>query len=439
MRDERSSYLRLKSRSAKTSALLPLSATALRQVINTGVRTIKSSTVENIIDSIVEVLPGKDGALIKPLLEDLPKALRALLEYQPHVERLSKDCWDAVVDFCIESLSIFLLEPDAEAQDSWNTSASSRSRTPFDSTEFTGRTSSRDHTVRRAIPEEFVHTAEDFVHCLQLLTKASNAPIMDKAGQILAILIQVLQRKSGRAHPVALSAINSVLARIALHSIQLTKRTVLELLPLMKPMWSDPLLRDEILITLMHTDTHLSSILADKHAEAASLDVETLVETMYSEYRRRQETTVLHFLEDDHLCFRHIGKPGNDTHPLNTYAFSMETEHLRYESLWGTVSAIAHLSFMLDNRKRMIARDREDGEEFIIKRLRITHHFQEYLRHVSEPRSNAKRAALQIVALMVQEGPLDHEDLQSILERLTAHISDENPVHSSWAMIALTA
>jgi ataxia telangiectasia mutated family protein len=437
-RDERSAFLRGKT--TKTSKpILPLCASAIRLVVNTGVRTIKSSTVESIIDGVLEVLPGNDEALIKPLAEDLPKALRALLEYQPHVERLSRECWDATVDFCIESLSGFLVEPEADAHNSWNASPASRSRTPFESTDLTTKSSSRNQPGKKPIDNAFVHAAEDFVHCLHFLTMATNAPVLEKASGILTALEQYVHRKSGRGTSAALSTINAVLSRTSLHSVELTKHTIQTLLPLMRSMWSDAALKDEILVTLMHTEPHLASILADHHAETASSDLEALIEMMYLDYRRRQESTANHFLEDDHLCFRHIGKARSDTHPLNTYAFSMETEYLKSESLWATVSAIARYSAMLDVRKRAMSQEREDEEESFIKRLRITHHYQEYLRHVSEPRSNAKRAALQVIAFMVQEIALDEEDLQSTLERLTACISDENSVHSSWAMLGLAA
>lgn len=115
----------------------------------------------------------------------------------------------------------------------------------------------------------------------------------------------------------------------------------------------------------------------------------------------------------------------------------METEYQRFESLWAIVSTIARFSFMLDNRRQTITHDRSDTEESISKRVRVTQLFPEYLRHVFEPRSNAKRAALQVVAFMVQEGRYDEDDLQSMLEKLISCISDENPVHSVWAMIGL--
>lgn len=438
MRDERLSFLRSKSKTTKTAVLLPLSANALRHVINSGVRTIKSTTVEMIVDSIIEVLPGRDGNLLKPLVEDLPKALRALLEYQPHVERLPKECWDATVDFCVDSLSTFFAEPEPEPPNSWSTGISSRARTPFESTDGAPRASPRDSSSRtKQLPEELVRAAEDFVHCLHLLVKASNAPVSDKAEPILTTLLHFLQRKTGRSNAAALAAINCVLPRTTLHAIQLTKNVAQELLPLMKTMWSDPPLRDELMVTLMYTEAHISSTLTSSRDDTITFDLEALIETMYGDYRRRQETTAHQYLDDDHLSFRQIGRARSDTHPLHTCAFSMDTEHVRYEGLWATVSTIARLSFMLDERKRRVAHDREDGEESMIKRLRITHHFQEYLRHVSEPRSNAKRAALQVLAFMVQEGPLDEEDLQSLLEKLTSCISDENPVHSSWAMIGL--
>ncbi|KAF2466182.1 uncharacterized protein BDR25DRAFT_345757 [Lindgomyces ingoldianus] len=437
MRDERSSWLRSRTKSAKTSVLLPLSATALRHIIISGVRAIKSSTVELIVDHIVDVLPGKGGALVKPLLEDLPKALRALLEYQPHVERLSRECWDAAVDFCIESLSSLFTEPDLGPPNSWTSTglSSSRGRTPSESAD----TALKPGARTKSIPDDLVHTAEDFVNCIQFLTRSSNAPVLEKAGQILSTLVQFLERKIGRGYSAAFVAINSILVRTTLHSTDLTKSTIRDLLPIMKSMWADPFLRDEILITLMRTEAHISSMLAETHEETTSSELEALIETIYGDYRRRQESSALQYLEDHHLCFRHIGKACNDTHPLNTYAFSMGPGNSRCEGLWTTVSAIAHFSFILDERKRKISQEREDREEILIKRLRITHHFQEYLRHIYEPRSSAKRAALQVVAFMAQEGPLDTEDLKQMLEKLTVYIADENPAHSTWAMIGLAA
>ncbi|KAF1996760.1 hypothetical protein P154DRAFT_622966 [Amniculicola lignicola CBS 123094] len=442
VRDERASWLRSRTKAAKTSPLLPLSATALRTVVNSGVRAIKSSTVEQIIETVIEVLPGTNGAgFIDPLLEDLPKVLRALVEYQPHVERLSKDCWEAIVDFCISSLAKLWVVPEAEPQDSWASSTrSGRGRTPFDSTEATSKTSSRDPSKKtKHIPDGLVHSAEDFVTCLQLLTKASNAPVLETAEAILATLVLFLQRKIGRGHAVALAAVNHVVARLSLHSIELTKRTVCDLLPLMKTLWSDVALRDEILVLLTQTEPHLASILADPHEDAASLDIEILIETIYAEYRRRQENAALQFLEHDHLCFRYLGRAHAEIHPLHTAAFSLEAEQMRSEGLWSTVALTAHFSFLLDKRKRSLPQDREDAEEALIKRLRITHLFHEYLRHLAEPKSNAKIAALQVTAFMVQQGPMDEEDLQITLEKLIPYIADQKAVHSTWALLAITA
>lgn len=414
----------------------------MRHVVASGVRTIKSTTVEIIIDTIIEVLPGNNGGLVEPLLEDLPKTLRALLEYQPHVERLPKESWDATVDLCIESLATFFADSsEGEPPNSWSTNVSSRARTPLESTEFTSSRASPRLPVSRtkSAAAEHVYAAEDFVHCIHHLVKASNAPLLDRSGAILEALLRYLQQKTGRGSVVAaaLAAINSILASTALQSLELTKRTVQDMLPLLKSMWSEAILRDEIMINLMYTEAHIASLLADADNDTTTSDLEALVETMYSDYRRRQETTVHQYLEEDHLCFRYLGPSYNNTHPLNTYAFSMETDHQRYEGLWSTVSIIARFSFMLDERRRVIAHERSDVEESFSKRVRVTQLFSEYLRHVSEPRSNAKRAALQVVAFMVQEGPFDEEELQVMLEKLTSCISDENPVHSVWAMIAL--
>ena len=436
LRDE---LVRLKGKADKAKAPIPLCATAIRLVVASGVRTIKSSTVEVIIDTIVEVLPSRDGSPNR-LLEDLPRTLRLLLEYQPHVERLSLDCWDAAVDFCINSLAGSSVEAEVEAPNSWSTNVSSRGRTPFDSTDARG--SPREPVTRtKSKTDEFSHSTEDFIHCLLALVRATNAPMLDKAEAIMTALLYFLRRRTGRGSvaAAALAGINAILARTALQSLDLTKRIIAELLPLMKVMWSEQALRDEILITLTYTEAHISALVADLENTTTCADLEAVLETMYADYRTRKETTMHQYLEEDHLCFRHLGAADADTHPLNTMVFSMETEHLRSEGLWATVYAIARFSSILDRRKRTSTHDREVDGESMSKRARINLLFDEYARHIAEPRSNAKRAALQVVAFSVQEGPVDEDKLQSLLERLTSCMSDENIAHSVWSMVALAA
>ncbi|KAJ4338616.1 Serine/threonine-protein kinase tel1 [Ascochyta clinopodiicola] len=443
LRDERSSFLKGKSNTPKTVVNFLRSAAALRLVIASGVRTIKGSTVEVIIDTIIEVLPGTDGRLLKPLLEDLPKTLRLLLEYQPHVERLSVDCWDAAVDFCIDSLAGFSTEAEAEAPSSWSTNVSSRGRTPFDSTEASiARDSIREPVKRtKSVTDEVAHSTENFIHCLLALVKATNAPVLHKAEAILTALLHFLSRRTGRGSvaAAALAGINAILSRTALQSLDLSKRIVKGLLPLIKPMWSENILRDEILITLTYTEAHISSLVADLEDTTTHLDLEAVLEAMYADYRTRKETTAHQYLEEDHLCFRHLGASDADTHPLHTLAFSMDTEHAKSEGLWATVYTIARFSSMIDKRRRKTASERELGGESVSKRARIDLLFDEYMRHIAEPRSNAKRAALQVVAFSVQEGPVDEDKLQSLLEKLTSCMADENVAHSVWAMISLAA
>ncbi|PVH96335.1 hypothetical protein DM02DRAFT_569817, partial [Periconia macrospinosa] len=440
MHNERNSWLKSKAKStSKAAPYLAPSANALRHVIYSGVRAIKGSTVEFIVTTIIESLPGKDGAFITPLLEDLPKTLRALLEYQPHVERLSLDCWNETVEFCIESLASIFTEPDEEEPASWSTGISSRGRTPFDSTDVAVRSSQRVASSNtKSIPYELIHAAEDLVHCLHFLVKASNAPVLPKAELIFHSLIHYLQQKSARGKATALAAINSIFPRITLHSLSLARHVVLEVLPLMKTFWSDVTMRDEILVALTYFEVHIASIFQNSPDESFGMGIEALLDVIYGDYRRRQETTTHQYLEEDHVCFRCIGAASKEAHPLSTLAFAMDPTCSRYEGLWATVACIARLSFILDEQKREAHRN-DENEDVKPKRPRMTCHFEEYVRHLSEPRSNAKRAALQVIAFIVQEGPLSEEELQRLLEKLIPCISDENPAHSSWALISLAA
>lgn len=448
MRVERDTLLRSKAKTPKGSGNLALGAQALRSVVNTGVRTFKSATVEHIIGTITALLPGRDNTLLEPLRGHLPKAMKSLLEYQPHVERLSQESWDGTVEFCLDTLAALFAEPDAEPYESFSTSMSrgerSRTRTPFDSAaELNASTLGlREQAVRPSISESSSQVAEDLVHCLQLLTKASNAPVLGKAQPIIAMAVRILHRRAGRTHPAALATINNLLTRIKLHDIGLVKCTIQDLLPLMKSSWADNSIKEEILITLIHTEAHLASLLYEDHEDTPSSDLEFLVDALYNDYKRRKENVILQFLEDEHLCFRQIGDPTPNTHPLHTHTFSLEPGDVRSENLWTLVASIARFSYMLDHRKRFVPSsgvDNDNGERASPKRLRTTYLFHDYLRHLSDPSSSAKRAALQVLAFMLQEGPLTEDDVQAAVEKLVPFVSGENSVQSSWAMIALTA
>ncbi|CAI6341211.1 unnamed protein product [Periconia digitata] len=440
MHDERHAFLKSKAKiKSKATDHLVYAANALRHVIYSGVRAIKSTTVEFIVSTIIDTLPGHDGSLVAPLLEDVPKTLRALLEYQPHVERLSSACWDTTLAFCIDSLAGIFVEPEVDQPASWSTGISSRGRTPFDSTDVAIRSSDRipSSSISNVSPE-LIRVAEDLVHCLALLVKASNSPILPQAERILRSLIHYMCQKAARGKAAALSAINAIIPRITLHSSVLARHVVVEVLPLMKTLWADSTVRDEIFVTLTYSEVHIASILQGSTDESFGLEVEAFLDVIYGDYRRRQDTTAHQYLEDDYVCFRRIGRASKEAHSLCTQAFAMDPGYSRYEGLWATVSCIARLSTMLDEHNRRLAHSYKD-DEAPSKRPRITRHFQEYLRHVSEPRSNAKRAALQVIAFIVQEGPLDEEELQSLLGKLMPCISDENAAHSSWALISLAA
>ena len=86
-----------------------------------------------------------------------------------------------------------------------------------------------------------------------------------------------------------------------------------------------------------------------------------------------------------------------------------------------------------------MAPNRDADGESVPKRARVNYLFDEYARHLTEPRSNAKRAALQVISFMVQEAPVDEDRLRTLTERLTSCISEENAANAAWAMVALTA
>ncbi|OCK80454.1 hypothetical protein K432DRAFT_425753 [Lepidopterella palustris CBS 459.81] len=439
--EERSVYLRSGKGYTNAVTRLPLCAKAYRLLVHVGVRKFKDGVVSVLLNQMIQSFRPKGRDLVLPLLTEGRRAVRDLLQYEPLVERLKKEDWNNAVEFCVETIPLLLEKLDPGGGSSLQSNGTYSGRTANESTDRTSRSGTKEpsNKEKKSTEKETLrHFVEDIVICLQLLACPSNAPILDKYDSILSTSIAVLRYSNKEyTYKVALTTINYVLMRTALDSTQFTQEAVQDLLPLIKNLWRIEILRDEIMIMLIHTEAHLSNLLKNGKEDDFRHHVEAFVETVHADYVGRSDTKPLQFLEDDHLCFRFSGKSVDESHPLSTPAFSLENS--RFEVHWMTVSIISHISFMLDARTRVTSHNRENVDAAVNKRRRVSSYLHEYLRESSHKGSKTKFAVLQVIAFMVQEGPLDEEDIQSTLERLTPWISDEDTRVSAWAMMSLTA
>ncbi|TKA53377.1 hypothetical protein B0A49_12726, partial [Cryomyces minteri] len=138
---------------------------------------------------------------------------------------------------------------------------------------------------------------EELILCVRQLVLAPNAPILERAQQILEGLVAFLQSATsvGRGHPDAFASINSVISRTSLDNGILTERSTLQLIPLIRDFWSlkTVSLKDAMLITLLHLKEYIAKMTLTLDAEAFVSDVESLMDVMYTDYSKRSDRDLL--------------------------------------------------------------------------------------------------------------------------------------------------
>ena len=447
-RAERAGFLRTnKANKLPSEKRLENCGSTLRLLIEVGVHRLRNKTVKALLDHIMQALPTGDG-YCGPILVDYLKALRTLLEYPPHVEHLreyKKDSghefqeWSEIVKFCAEGVTFFSSEGDSEGVTTQLSTSRSLLRTPTTSAEFSTKSTLGESSSRNPRSGNSSIQLGEFIACLRHLTRATNAPIYKRARLILDVLFQFLHsaKSVSRAHHDALSAVNSVLMRIAPQSIELTQYAVRQIVPLIKDMWlsKSATFRDEMLITLVITREHVLHMLYSQNAATSDFqtDIEALLEVFTLDYCRRLERDLLS-LDDLRLEWRNEQNAGATLH--NHVAFRLQNGHIKGEANWTLVELMALYASALDTERTKFV-DEKDAEPRSTKRTRKANHFDEFLKQATHSTGSARRGTIQILAFMAQFTAFDAVSVDKMLDRLSVLISHDKGEISSWAMLAI--
>ncbi|KAF2087943.1 hypothetical protein K490DRAFT_40640, partial [Saccharata proteae CBS 121410] len=416
-------------------------AAALRIAVEAGVRHIRIKTVRSLIGHTLQMLRAGSDGRCEPLEADYVKCIRIILEHQPHTEHLTSKEWTDIAEFCIERitrLNSASQQPSGSVQNTLRSSSvppePSAQPTPKSGTQAT--TNGKGDTSTNAV-------IDDLVACLRQLTSASNAPLFNQAPSILSCLVSFLQtpRTPGASYVDAFATVNSILSKHSLDFIETIQNTLKALLPVISHAWLTKLqtLKDEMLITLVHSKAHLESMLQVTLDESADLRhyLEKVVEVMLADYTKKAEKDQLQ-IDDLQLRCSTDSVPGS--HPLQTALFSLKPGVPRSENGWMTVYFLAHISALLDStRKALDLSFLLDEDETPNKRQRGSDHLLEYIRQIGSTPHPTRICALQIIAFMVQGMRLSVDDLETVMERLANFISDGHAAVSSWAMLAIAA
>lgn len=421
----------------KAASALSGCTTAMRMAVEAGVRIIRYKTVRLVLDHILQTLPSTGDGYCEPISSNYIRCLRIILEFQPHVEHLTRKEWKTIVEFCIEG--ILALSPASQPANSLNSNGTPRMQTPDPSAESTARSFMRDSGQSQRQSAGSHALVDDLVSCLRHLASATNAPLLGKAEPILSTLTELLcsPRSLAVAHVDAFAAINAVLSRTNLDSMSSTQQSIQRLLPVMRTFWSMKLtsLKDELLMTLIFCRAHIHRMLqfAAHDVEDLRINLEELVESMHTDYLKRVEREQLQ-VED--LRLRCSNEYPFDDSPFCLPVFRLKPGNFRSEHSWNSLFFIADLSNVLESYRSEPKRSSEQDEDRLSsKKRRTSDYLHDYLRQISGPQHSTRLVALQVVNFMVQQARLTTEDIRLALEKLTARLSDGNPAISNWAML----
>lgn len=424
---EKSSYNRASSKGAASSRLSAC-VSVLRTAVDALLRNLRTKSVRAVLDHITDALANPGTALFELLSVDYTKCLSTIIHYPPHVEHLGVEEWENVMHFCLRIIDV------SDDEDSQRSTWSPRTSILDDYLSASGGRSTPSRMTPslalREKPKGSAGAVEEALTCIRILSGVANAPIQENAESILPTLAKYVRSSSlaGSGHQSAFSTINTVAMRIIFDNSELTRNTLLDLVPSIRQHWATKLigLRDELLVTAML----VVAILTDEVRRAPAADLENtingLMNTLQSEYSKRPEKDIL---QVDEVVF-----DSNSSAPHEKFHLWPRLEGARSEHNWTVVWVIARLMEISEELATRLSPLAEG--ETPSKKQRLGSKVDDVFRDSTASFGARRVPALQLIPFLPNHY-VTIESKVSLLERLIPNIHDDNSAVSSWTMIAI--
>lgn len=444
--NECSKYTTASKDNLRNKAAVQLSACAgvVRMAVDMGVKKMRSKTVKALVEHITQTLPMPNKEYCEPLLIDYFKSLRTVLEYQPHLDYLSRAEWLEVVEFCnktLHNLNAASSAGHAAVANGLSSVTSFRSRhgrspTPGTPADYGLQASNRGS--QRIGGVSLRNIAEDLVLCIKNLVSASNAPILDQAEATLKNLCDLLATLSspGIVLQTVFESINAIVTQIMTDDISLMMQTMGNILPNIWRLWDikSPTLKDHMLISLLYGEVYFSRLASTDEPSDCVNDLSRLLQVFRQEYSKRPEREQLQ-LEDLDLP----DQPFCSERPLSMKAFELRSAASRAEQPWTMlyISASIILVLSADDSARGKSVDAPSVEN-PPKRRKLDKPINEILADAKSTDVQRRLFALQVLAFVFDRIVVDVESLNHYLEPLLQCLSDDNANIVSWALLVMT-
>ncbi|KAM0271737.1 hypothetical protein ACHAPA_002502 [Fusarium lateritium] len=439
-----------------TTSRLSKCADAVRMAVGRGNAKIGRKTLLAIVDHITQVLPGpNNGDFVPPLLQDYIKALTEVLSRPAHVEILARkdgQPWELCVGFFLDVAQSLL--PDegdvptlalARASPALTRASPALTRSsPAPGSGYGrsgGRSTPSTQSQRRGAPGEG-GLLKDVLEGLYYLVTGGNAPLLRQFKDITPIVLRVLSMKQlslGSLQTLAFAILNAIFS--ATHADDLTHASsvVQSLLPLMSHWWrSEKVSQDEVIRALrieisrsiLLTHLHIEHLVIHSSDETIRLDLEDLVENIWSEYSRRGEAFRLQMSD---ITFDMSSLP---TYGLQLDVFGLRPHNVYGEGHWATVQNLAFLERIMILPRSRIREDDAEQNEQPRKRRRTRQDMSRIRLKLKAVEVAVRRTALQLIPFLLAGNSLSRDELLDLLPDLVSLATDKNPVTASWALIA---
>ncbi|RGP71498.1 serine threonine- kinase tel1 [Fusarium longipes] len=451
LREKPALYDKKKSQSTlnSTTARLSKCADAVRMAVGRGNSKIGRKTLLAIVDHITQVLPGPNSDdFVTPLLQDYIKALTEVLSRPAHVEILARkegQPWQLCVSFFLD-VAQYLLPNEGDMPTLTLARASpalSRS-SPAPGSGYSrsaGRSTPSTQSQRRAAPGEG-GLLKDVLEGLYYLVIGGNAPLLRQYKDITRVVLRVLSLKQlslGSLQTLAFAIINTVFTATHADDLAHASSVVQSLLPLMSYWWrSEKVSQDEVIralrieisrsILLMHL--HIEHLVINSPDESVSLDLEDLVENIWSEYSRRSEAFRLQMSD---ITFTLSSLP---IYGLQLNLFGLRAHNVYGEGHWAVVQNLAFLEgIMLLPHSKTPTDDAEQNEQ-PRKRRRIQQGMSRIRLKLKSVEVAVQRTALQLLPFLLANDSLSRDELIDLLPEVVSLATDKNSITASWALVA---
>jgi ataxia telangiectasia mutated family protein len=404
--------------------------------------------VKAIIEHVTQLLPVSDGEYCAGLSQFYLKVLGALLKHEAHVEHLDETDWTATVDFCLQGINNY--DPSESLEDA----TSSRMSAGGVQTSSSGRSSASRLSVRTiggsSVASISKRNSEELLECLLYLLSASNAPILQRAVEILHGLMHFLKSHGfmvSPVHQVAFSALNSTLSAVNTDRAFLVQSFAPDLVPIISRLWSsrdnpkDEMVisvKDEMLVTILLLRLHLERLATDSSAIGFHTHIDELRMILRDEHGRRTERDQLQLDDLD------LGTLGYDVTLVKSSIglgnVRLRPHAVRGERLWAVLKSLSVLDEICsrnhDTADYNDGDDEEDDSRHPRKRRRLIQQFDEFDHRIRSAQIGERLVALQTLLFVLPNRVLQKDVLDDLLNKIHACLVDKQGGIDSWAMLA---